>query len=101
VRSSGDSLGRNTKLALQFVGKLRELVRPAGYENNVVMIFGKELNQFVSDATRCAGDESGLIHSGWLPRAWAAKKADSIRLWEGPDFSRAAKPLKIWRRFSA
>ncbi len=29
------------------------------------MIFGKELGQFVSDAAGGAGDESGLIHSGW------------------------------------
>ena len=60
-----DCLGRNAKLALKFLGKLREPVRTAGHENNVVMIFGEELGQFVSDAAGGAGDESGLIRSGW------------------------------------
>ena len=60
-----DSFGGDAKLALKFLGKLRELVRTAGYENDVVMIFGKELGHFVSDAAGGAGDESGLIRSGW------------------------------------
>src|SRR5580692_5186826 len=59
-----DGLGRNPKLALKLLGKLCELGRAPGYENDVVMIFGKKLGQFISDAAGRAGDESGLVHGG-------------------------------------
>src|SRR5271170_5828076 len=45
-----DGFGRDSKLALKFIGKLRELGRAASNQNEVVMVFGKELGQFVSDA---------------------------------------------------
>ena len=41
-----------------------ELGRAAGHQDEVVMVVGKELGQFVSNAARGAGDESGLVHAG-------------------------------------
>src|SRR5580692_1604335 len=70
-----DGPGRNAKLALKFVSKLREPSCAAGDENNVVLIFGEELGQFVSDAAGRAGDESSLVFAGGFHRLPESKKA--------------------------
>ena len=46
-------------LRLQLFGDLREFVGAAGYEDQVVLVTGEELGEFVSDAAGGAGDEDG------------------------------------------
>ncbi len=64
VRSSGTALAETAELAIQFVGKLLKLRRAAGDQDQVAMVFGKKLSQFVSNSAGSAGDESGLVHVG-------------------------------------
>jgi hypothetical protein len=45
-------------MPLQFCRDLREFVRAARNEHQVVMVAGEELGQFVSDAAGGAGDEN-------------------------------------------
>ena len=61
----GDGLDRDA-LRLQFGGDLREFVGAAGYEDQVVMVAGEELGEFVSDAAGGAGDEDGSCDMGFL-----------------------------------
>jgi hypothetical protein len=55
-----NGFGRDAELALELIGKLRELGRAARDQHEVVMVFGKELGQFVSDAAGGTGDEGDL-----------------------------------------
>ena len=44
---------------LQFIRDLRQLISAAGDQNQIVMIAGEELGEFISDAAGGAGDQDG------------------------------------------
>ena len=54
-----ERLDRDSELALQFIGDLRQPGSVARHQHQVVMVFGEKLGQFVSDAAGSAGDQCG------------------------------------------
>ena len=63
------NFSRHAKLALQFIPHLLQPGSIAGHQNQIVMVFGEELGQFVSDAAGSAGDQCGRrAHSQDVPQ---------------------------------
>jgi hypothetical protein len=56
----------NSELALQFIRDLRQPGSVASDQHEIVMVFGEQFSQFVSDTAGSAGDQRGghvLIHN--------------------------------------
>lgn len=61
----------------------------ASYQDQVVMIMGEQLGQFVSDAAGCTGDESGLTHKQ-TKFSFGEMPCDSLRF-----LRQSLRPLRL------